>query len=158
VGLLTGGLTAVVLMFGAGMVAAMNSPLVGPEHQTIWPAGEAMALYRVPLRAGSDGGPVAHCLLAPDGEQTRSDYDIRIHEPVAPGFSGDAVIVCDQSLTLQTGVALTVSQVTRGPLITVPLFAVALGLLFLIPPFAHYWAKNPLVATLRRTLRMRPPD
>ena len=157
-GLVAGGLAGLALIVGAGLIASATSQPAGPGDEATWPAGETMALYRVPLRAGSDNSLVAHCRLTPQDQQTASDFDVTVHERVTPDFSGDATITCDQEVTLQTGVALTVSEVTRGPLLVVPLFAVAIGILCFVPRFTYYWARINTTGWMRKMLRIPPPD
>lgn len=141
-GLLIGGLAGLALMVGAGLIAQANGQPAGPGKEATWPDGETVALYRVPLQEDGDKGGTAYCRLTPDGEETRTDYGVEVHQRVRPDFSGDAVVTCDQEVMLLTGeTVLTVSEISRGPLITVPLLAVLLGILFFVPRFTLAWAR-----------------
>ncbi|MCT2582437.1 hypothetical protein [Actinophytocola gossypii] len=140
-GLFLGGLLGLVLMVGAGFVAS-GGPPAGPGSEATWPAGETVAFYRVPLAENGDQGTTMYCRLTPDGEETRTDYDIPVHRRVTPDFSGDATITCDQEVTLVTGeTRLTVSEVSRGPWLTLPLLAIVVGVLCFFPRFLLGWSR-----------------
>jgi len=67
-------------------------------------------------------------------------------------------VLCDAPVVLLTGSPRTIAEITRGPLIVVPLFATFLGIGLFFPRFiailaTPFWSQDRLT----RLLRTPPP-
>lgn len=153
-GMLVGGVAGTALMLGAGAIAVVNALPAGPGQVATWPAGETVSLDRIPGTSNS-GDPTATCTVTSEGRPAERRFTIG--EASAPDFAGTATITCDQPVALMTGTPRVVADYTRGPLVVVPMFVAALGILFFFPRFAHLWASFSTRGWLRKLLRIPPP-
>jgi hypothetical protein len=150
-GMLIGGVVGTALMLAAGAIAVSSSPPAGPDHKATWPEGETMTLSRIPGERNTSD-PTTTCTVTPTGRE-----QFTIGEPNDPDFTGAATISCDQPVALMTGASRVVADVTRGPLITLPIFVALLGILFFVPRFTYVWASLGTPRWLRRLFRIPPP-
>lgn len=110
--------------------------------EATWHAGQTVTFNRVPGERNPGTRFVACTLTREDGEpEPRSR--LLVGEPLTPDFTGSATVTCDQPVALLTGSARVVAEYTRGPLVALPLFAAAIGVLYFFPRFTMAWAANP---------------
>jgi len=154
--MLIGGAVGTALMLGAGAIAVSTAPPAGPGQEATWPAGETVSLDRIPGKRNA-GDPTVACTVTPEGRPAERNRWFRVGEPTSADFTGTATITCDQPVALMAGAPRVVADYTRGPLVTVPMFVAALGILFFFPRFTHYWASLSTRGWLRKMLRIPPP-
>jgi hypothetical protein len=153
--MLLGGVIGTALMLGAGAIAVSNAPPAGPGQEAIWPAGETVSLDRIPGEPNSSDLSVT-CTVTPEGRPAEPNRRFAVGVPRSPDFSGTATITCDQPVALLTGTPQVVAEYTRGPLVTVPMFVTALGILCFFPRFTYCWARFSTPDWARK-LFGRPP-
>ncbi|OLF15700.1 hypothetical protein [Actinophytocola xanthii] len=154
--MLAAGLVGTALMLGVGAVAVSNAPSAGPGEEASWPAGETASFDRIPGERNS-GDPTVTCTLTPEGRLVERGHRFTVGEPVDPDFAGTATVTCDQPVALVTGTSRIVADHARGPLVVVPMFVAALGVLLFVPRFTLALARLSTSGWLRRLLRAPPP-
>ena len=151
-GLLIGGLVGTVLVFGGGTIVVVQGPRAGPDQTARWPAGETASLFIVPA-SGTPGDQPVNCSFTPERGQGEPAGRTEIGDPLPPVGADDVTVACDAPVALLTGTPRVIPDLTRGPLLAVPLFAILLGIAFFFPRFTGFWARGPL----SRLLRVPPP-
>lgn len=140
--MLLGGLGVAAVMLGVGAyVVNVKGVPAGPGQSATWPAGTEISVDRPfgPQPEGTDDYSVFCTVTPQSGEAMRERLDWG--RDYRPYFAGSATITCDQPVRVLTEPYLTIASNTRGPLVFVPLFAAALGVLFFFPRFTYRWAR-----------------
>jgi hypothetical protein len=155
-GMLIGGLIGTALMLGAGSIVVLNAPPAGPNEEAIWTAGEAMSISRIPFSRNVGESTGTLCTVTPEGRSPET-HRFSYGEPNTADFTGTATVTCDQQVALLTGTPRVIADYTRGPLITVPILVVFLGILAFFPRFTYAWASLSTPGRLAKRLLRVPP-
>ncbi|WP_460399221.1 hypothetical protein [Actinophytocola sediminis] len=138
--LLIGGIAALVVMVGTGLVFLAGGQDIGPGRPGVWPAGEQASVHK---RPGPQEPGTTECeVLDADGEpQYRS-----LNWADSTRSSTEITIDCDQDAILLTGTASAVTSAVQSPLIMAPVAIIIVGILLFFPRFTLAWIRlsNPI--------------
>ncbi|MCT2583720.1 hypothetical protein [Actinophytocola gossypii] len=141
------------LMLGGGALAVSGGQPAGPGQEATWPAGETVELTSLQEL----GYTSTTCTVTPRGRPAEDPWPHGIDRPLTPDFTGPATITCDEPVVLLTGTRLVVSDFTRSPLVTLPVFVTLLGLACFVPRFTYLWASLYTSGWMRKMVKIPPP-
>jgi hypothetical protein len=145
--LLIGGVVALVLMVGVGLLILADGKDIEPGRPVVWPAGEQGAMYEHP--GLHEGGPVntpGCAVLGLDGKPTGQWLDWRESVRLSTGSS----VQCEEEAIFLTGTASAVVSAVQGRWFGAPITAMVVGLLLFFPRFTLAWARLSNGRFLRR--------
>jgi hypothetical protein len=137
--LLIGGLVALVLMIGVGLLLLAGGEDIGPGHPVVWAAGERASVHKHP---GPQAAGAAKCeLIGSDGKPEYRSLDWA----ESTRSSSEVTITCKQDAIFLTGTASWFASVCQSQWIMVPVAASLIGALLFFPRFTLALARlsNP---------------
>lgn len=145
--LLIGGVVALVLMVGVGLLYMAGGKDIEPGRPVAWPAGERGAVYKHPgLQKDGPVNTPGCTVLGSDGKPTGQWLDWSESVVLPTG----STIRCEHEAIFLTGTASAVVSTVRGRLFVVPITAMVVGLLLFFPRFTLAWARMGNGRFLRR--------